>query len=474
MSQIDVTAPRQWDLWALLPVVAGLYWLLGDSSSGWLWWGLLPACLMLSTGMGLLLWPGDSRLPQFLAAGGLIGTLFALPGIFVGGFWDALVVAALSAGSFLVAGATAMRALPGAKGMPAPRQDWQSYAKLALDDALLAYFRGTAVLPSGDQAQGACDEVLRTLELAVDQGWAKQPQQLHNAPGVPSRQSVTQRRVYGRDYEHLQFRSEFVADPGIPGAARWTGFHGNDQCHAWVLRHSGRPRPWLMGIHGYRMGVPWLDFSLFDPRWLHDRMGFNLILPVLPLHGLRRHGWRSGDSYLDGEFMDVFHAQTQALWDLRRTLAWLRQQEDQPQIGVMGFSLGGYNAALLAQYEEALDFVIAGIPLTDVASALWANIPQAHQGYYEARGVGEAQLRQMLQPVSPLARKPLQDKDRRFIFAGNLDRLIPPPEVMKLAAHWEVEPRWFHGAHLTFRGAKAVSSSVSDAAAAAGWPAASS
>src|SRR3546814_4593895 len=63
-------------------------------------------------------------------------------------------------------------------------------------------------------------------------------------------------------------------------------------------------------------------------------------LPVLPLHGPRSTGWRSGDHYLDGDMTDLVYAESQALWDLRRTLAWLRANESGARVGVYGISLG--------------------------------------------------------------------------------------------------------------------------------------
>src|SRR3546814_8174322 len=49
---------------------------------------------------------------------------------------------------------------------------------------------------------------------------------------------------------------------------------------------------------------------------------------------------------------DLVYAESQALWDLRRTLAWLRANESGARVGVYGISLGGYNAALLSGYRS--------------------------------------------------------------------------------------------------------------------------
>ncbi|MBI3172001.1 MAG: prolyl oligopeptidase family serine peptidase, partial [Hydrocarboniphaga effusa] len=264
--------------------------------------------------------------------------------------------------------------------------------------------------------------------------------------------------------------SGFVADPELPAAENWSKHHNNSQSIAWVLRHPGPPRPWLMCVHGYRMGEAWLDFMLFPPRWLHERLGLNLFIPVLPLHGPRRIGLRSGDHYLDGDPLDLLHAQTQALWDLRRALAWIRTQEDAPRIGVMGYSMGGYNTALLVQYEDRLDFAIAGIPVIDYASALWRHIPSQYRDYFATHGLDLPRYRRLLHPVSPLARPPLLEREKLYIFAGVADRLVPPEQPLKLAAHWGVPIQWYQGAHLTFRGERVVSAHIEAAMQRANWP----
>ncbi|MGQ0585670.1 MAG: alpha/beta hydrolase family protein, partial [Gammaproteobacteria bacterium] len=184
----------------------------------------------------------------------------------------------------------------------------------------------------------------------------------------------------------------------------------------------------------------------------------------------RRVGLRSGDQYLDGNPLDLLYAQLQAVWDLRRGLAWLRSQEDKPRIGVMGYSLGGYNAAVLAQHDDQLDFVIAGIPPSDLAAALWRHLPPAHRQYFEAHGLDLERYRRVLRPVSPLALPPKVAADRRYLFAGTADRLVLPDQSLALAKHWGVPVQWYQGAHLTFRGEDVVRQHIEAAMQRAGWP----
>lgn len=462
--------PKQWEPLAAVPIVAGLFWLLAGATGDWVFWALAPGSLMLMGGLALLLMPGDLRITSYMALGGALGIVFLLPVLASGGLGDAFLAGLAAVGAFLTAGHVALAREPASEGVPPPDQTLVVDAKAALDEVLLAYFVGTARLPDADQIVRLADDARRLEALTERRGWQQQPELLHQTPRAPERVYVQQARIYGRTYDRVSYPSQFTADPELPGAELWGRHQQNNTAIGWAMRHSGPARPWLLCVHGYRMGEPWMDFGLFPPRWLHDRLGLNLFLPILPLHGPRRIGLRSGDQYLDGNPLDLLYAQTQALWDLRRAIAWIRSQEDNPRIGVLGYSLGGYNAGLLVQYEADLDFAIAGIPPTDFAAALWRHIPPAHRDYFEAHGIDVTKYRKLLHPVSPLARKSLVNPDKLYIFAGTADRVVLPQQAAALGAHWGVPIQWFQGAHLTFRGERLVRNHIEAAMHRADWP----
>jgi hypothetical protein len=467
---MELPPPRQWEPLSLVPILAGFCWLLPDAGGSWLFWALLPGALLLSCGVGLLLFPGDPRISAYMALGGLLGMIFFLPAWISGGFWQALLALAASLASFLTAGRAALTREPQGIDVPPPDSGLQMDLKVGMDEAVLGYFVGGARMPGGDDAREICERAGRMLEVYRQRGLDRDPAPLHPEPPAPSRVFIQKASHRGQDYEVLRFDSGYAPDPALPGAAAWKGHAGNNECQVRLLRHPGPPRPWLLCIHGYRMGTTWLDFSLFSPRWLHHRMGFNLIQPVLPLHGPRRIAARSGDHYLDGDPLDLVHAQSQALWDLRRSLAWLRQNEGKARVGVMGYSLGGYNAALLAAYERELDFVLAVIPVMDFASALMRFLPPAYLRYYREHGLDEQRYRDILQVVSPLARAPLPPRERLHIVAAAADRIVLPNHPLVLARHWNVPVTWYQGSHLSIRYEREPGQVLRHAALAAGWP----
>ena len=466
---MQIPKPKRWEKLSLVSVVVGLYWLLAQSGSFSTLLALLPGCLLLGSGMSLLLVPGNPRIYGYMALGSMIGVVFALVLLFFNPL-VALICGLASAACYFVAGQISLINEPLHEGAPVPETSALNNIKAALDEVVLGYFLISAKVPSGDEAERMCEQSFKLEAAFSERGWDHDPSGFHRAPPPPENVRIEQRRDAGVTHELLRWDSGFAPEETLPGAAMWRSYSANNYCAVRVLRHPGPARPWLMCIHGFRMGAPMLDFSLFNPRWLHHRLGLNIIQPVLPLHGMRGVGSRSGDCFLDGDLVELTYAEAHTLWDLRRTLAWLRQQEERPRVGVYGVSLGGYNAALLAGYESDLEFVVAGIPVVDFASALYRFMPPAHLRYFAAQGMDEQRYRDMLRAVSPMTRLPQISKDHLHIFAGAGDRIVLPHHPVQLARHWGVPVNWFQGSHLSLRYEPQVGETLREAMLRADWP----
>ena len=452
-----------------MALAAAMVWAWGGA--GWQWWifAALPLAYLLTAAIALFAKIHDVRVHQLHAAGGALGAVLAILALLFGGGWPALFAGVLSIWTFVTAGRIALRYEPVSEGAEAPEARAMVDIKAAVDETVLAYFIGVAKIPAGPGAEVMCIEGLRLEAVLKEHGWAADPSSYHRTPSVPEAVTSEARRWQGMAYERVSYPSGFVPRPELPGAAAWAAQLPNQRSVLRAFRHPGADRPWLLCIHGYRMGENWLDFGLFSPRWLHKKLGYNLLLPTLPLHGPRRVGGKSGDRFLDGDLLDLVHAQTQALWDLRRALAWLRDREASPKIGVYGVSLGGFNTALLATAEADLDFAVAGVPLADPASALWRHLPAVHKRFYAQHGLTEARYRSILNVISPLARPALLPKDHLHIFAAAADRIVLPDQPLLLAQHWDVPVRWYQGSHLSIRSERTTAEVLKAAIKNAGW-----
>ncbi len=453
-----------------LPILGGLLWLLAGAGSGFFGFlvSVVPGSLLLAGGVTTLLLPGDERAPQLAAIGSVTGAVFAFPVALSVGFWTALLLLLLSGGSFVAAGWTSRRyALPHSD-VPDPPTTPLLALKVAADEVNLATIlvaRGTPLVRDPDQLNQEVEEVRSFFE---EQGFLKNPATYHASPPPLEHPRLLLTRVREMRYEELRFASDYSPRAGEPGRERWLNYQSNRTAYAWVMRHEDGPRPWLMCIHGFGMGLPYFDLRAFRADVLHQKLGLNLVLPVLPLHGPRKAGRRSGDQFLGGAFLNTIHAEAQAVWDMRRLLAWVRAQ-DATAVGLYGLSLGGYTAALLASIDPELACVIAGVPATDLTA-----LTQRLDSPYKLEQLKQAQfswehVHEVLSVVSPLVLSPKVPQERRYIFGGAVDRIVPPNQVWALWQHWE-RPRivWYAGGHISIHWEPEVRALVREALEASG------
>lgn len=434
-----------------LLAIAGWTAFLLFSDGFWSGVALVGIAMSLLAGW-VALRPLARRSSQYLALIGLAllvwGLLTALAGLLLSTAGLTLSGALV----FVVAGYLSLWRMRAEPGVPEPSLSFLQALNVALDEWVLGYFTGTISVPNVPRRERIVHESRQALEYFAQQGWLEHPASFHQPPGAPEQVERKARRFGRHRYEGLRFVSGYQAPVGAPGAARWQALEQSPLAYTRILRHQDPGRPWLVCVHGYRMGPRWMDFSLFSPGWLHHKLGFNIAMPLLPLHGPRKAGWRSGDRYLDGDLLDIVYTQAQALWDLRRLLAWLRIHEGADRISVLGYSLGGYNAALLSSLDKRLDAVIAAIPLVDIAGVLWEHGPPSLLRHIQAAGVGPHEVRRLLRVVSPLALQSQLPVDRRFILAGRADRVVPLPPMLDLWRHWDKPAlEWFDGTHLSVR-----------------------
>ena len=304
-------------------------------------------------------------------------------------------------------------------------------------------------------------EVLAALEFYGHRGWLHRPRAFFGAPPPLSNVRVREVKRGRRSFQRIFFESGYRPHPGEPGTERWLSYTANDREYALLLRHP-EPRPWLVCVHGTEMGRAAIDLTVFRAWKLHDDLGLNVVLPVLPMHGPRARGLPKDAVFPGADILDDVHATAQAVWDIRRLLYWIRLQEPQSPIGLNSLSLGGYIASLVASLEKDLTCAILGVPMANLVELLGR-----HSGLDEndprSRTVRLAEP--IGQMVSPLSLTPLVPKPGRFIYAGIADQLVHPREqVIRLWEHWgRPQIVWYPGGHTGFFRSRPVERFVQDA-----------
>lgn len=323
--------------------------------------------------------------------------------------------------------------------------------KVVADEAACLFRRVRMPQLSAATWQRIAGEVRDAEAYYASAGWLEHPARYHHKPPAPEEAKLSRRKTRWLTFEHLQFESGYAPPGDEPGAARWLDYAPCRTAHAWILRQPrGEALPWLICIPGYSMGAPWIDCGAFQTMKIGADLGLNVAIPVLPLHGPRRTGWMSGDGYFSGDCLDTVHAQAQAVWDIRRLLAWLRAR-GADAIGVYGLSLGGYTTALLAALEPALRCVIAGIPASDFLHLARHHTPPALVAAAEQGGLDWQQVERVFRVIAPLAMPVRVPRRRRHLFAGTADRIVPITQARRLWQHWgRPDAFWYRGSHLSF------------------------
>jgi len=219
------------------------------------------------------------------------------------------------------------------------------------------------------------------------------------------------------------------------------------------LLESGERRPVAILIHGYMAGSYQVEQRVWPLQRLL-RSGYDVALFTLPFHGVRANAARRGAPEFPGRDPRFSNEGfRQVIADLRNFVRWLGER-GHPEVGVMGMSLGGYTAALLATVEAGLSFCVPVIPLASLAD--FVREQGELSGAPEAEAREHALLERIYRVVSPLERKPLIDPARTLVVAAKADRITPVAHARKLSAHFGSQLVSWHGGHLLQLGRNAA------------------
>lgn len=295
---------------------------------------------------------------------------------------------------------------------------------------------------------GARMEALERLAaLHASAPYDAPPEAFFGAAGEPGPMREVRVRSLGDAGEvvDLSWRSGYEpASRDDAVRARHLDRRANHVAHARLWRHAGRPRPTALLIHGYLGGAYAVEERAWPMRWMFERLGLDLALPVLPFHGPRGERGRRPALPASDPRLTV-EGFRQAIWDLvtlRRELS----RRGAPAVGVMGMSLGGYTSALMMTVDDALAFGAPIIPLASIAD--FARDAGRLVGAPDERAAQHAALEAAHRPISPLARPSRLAAERVVVVAGRADRITPAAHAERLAAHLGAPLTVFHGGHL--------------------------
>jgi pimeloyl-ACP methyl ester carboxylesterase len=220
--------------------------------------------------------------------------------------------------------------------------------------------------------------------------------------------------------------------------------------HARWYRHSGPARPCVVLIHGYMAGNYLLEERVWPVKRLFQS-GLDVVVTILPLHGPRRSQARG---YLPPAFPSsdprfTIEGFRQMVFDHRALFDHL-QRCGVRDLGLMGMSLGGYSAALLATLERTLRFAVFMVPLAAIEDFAFKSGRMI--GHAAERLAQHEALQRAHRVISPFARPSQLPAARVVSVAGESDLVTGVEQARRLSQHFGGQLTLFHGGHLLHAG----------------------
>lgn len=323
---------------------------------------------------------------------------------------------------------------------------------IAIDEAVLAVMRlRQPKLPTEAAPERLAADLDKAAAMFKRRGWVSKPSKYHRTPPKLNDGDVLHWSTHNGPLRHesMSFTSEFDVRSFELGAGRWPGNDRNDTVTVRLLRRPDSPAPWVVILHGFGMGSSRFDLNVLWANYLHHKLGYNVALPISPLHGPRRES--ADGQLLSLDLTSMLHGITQAVWDVRRLVSWIRSTTDAP-VGLYGVSLGGYLSTVLAGLER-FDAVAAALPFADPLALLTHHGPP--EEYRDVIASDDA--RTVFQVVSPLALPTVVAPRDRTLFIAKADRLIPVEQSEALADSWHADyVRWVNAGHVGFTWTRAA------------------
>ena len=203
-----------------------------------------------------------------------------------------------------------------------------------------------------------------------------------------------------------------------------------------------KDKPMAILVNGFSSGHHLMERVAWPMREF-QRLGIGVSLFALPFHGPRGHAFPPEWPQQDTAF--TIEGFRQAIWDLRIAIRAMRAA-GASHVGVVGMSLGGYTASLLATVTSDVDFVLSYIPICSVPDVMNDNDLVPGSGGMQ-RTLYEG-YREQLVPITPVCRMPKVEPKRVSIISGAYDRLATVKHGQRLADHFGTELITFPGGHI--------------------------
>ncbi len=275
----------------------------------------------------------------------------------------------------------------------------------------------------------------QAIDFYIKNGFTASPESFFRlAEAPPAYQRVTERPYHDGKYQVWSYPTGYT--PRNPLIRDLYLAHTNNQT-GYLIRwtHGDFPRDTVLCLHGYMLGEPRQAERMFNIKKLFSQ-GLDAALFITPFHWRRAPGAKADR----GIFLQPENAAMtaeclgQTMHDLSAVLHILKDLGAK-QTGLIGASLGGYNAALYACLSDEPAFAAMMVPAVNFSAPFG---PDAAKLPYPVDDKLADKIREVWDFHSPLYMRPRLPAENILVIASRGDKLCPFTYTRKLCDRWQL------------------------------------
>lgn len=210
----------------------------------------------------------------------------------------------------------------------------------------------------------------------------------------------------------------------------------NDRVQGNVYFHSSQSPIHVIVVHGWRMDQ-WEKINrLFLKPF--NKSGFHMWQIMLPFHFDRAHSTYSGEYMISANIERSVFSVRQAVTEIRALIRWIKLNKGGNVI-LVGVSLGGLMANLVATADEYADAVISIMYANSLSYAVWHTpIGKYIKQVLQNNGITYDMLKEYWEILEPISQKPKIDRNRILFIAGRYDQYVHFEDALALQQAWDI------------------------------------
>ncbi len=289
------------------------------------------------------------------------------------------------------------------------------------------------------------DTYEKQIDFYFDQGFIDQPERFFQfSEAVPACKKINENIYEDGKVQVFQFSSQYVPrNPYIRN--HYLSYKNNRRGYLVRWTHEDAGRDTVLCLHGYMLGDPKQAEKMFKVRKLYNQ-GLDVVLFITPFHWKRSPSVSSkkGIFLQPEDVVMTCECMGQAMFDLNTTTQILKAFGAK-RIGMIGASLGGYNAGLFTALKDVMAFTAMMVPAVNFSKPLG---PDSARLPFTVSPELRQKMNHVWQLHSPLNFLPRISKEKILIVASRGDKLCPFEYVTALCEKWSWPRHYFmNGGH---------------------------